>query len=382
MLKSNSVKWRFVKSRDDTYRIIPLNATIYALEQSHNQGDGTGVCVGDYRAYANQKWELEPVTVNISIQDPTGSSIGYIRNYHEYFSITDNDGKGLTYAQNAELTGIILDLDSPYSSKQSSITLQAALTPTESLGSIIWSSSNTNVATVNPNTGLVTAVGHGWTTITARYSEDSAVSDSIIVIVPNALMDVELDLQTKKNWCWVTSARMIMKYYFPEITASQEQGVRNSHEDINENTPESQINLPGSVYEAEAAAIYYSNNRVEAHIENFPSENELRAILDEGNPVYLTEHWVNGTNSPTSGGHVRVIYGYYEYDPGEYVYLIHDPYQWKSDNLIMKTQMSYANLLDECDVGIEKIDIPPVNQADWTPGQIIYWTIISEGGTI
>ena len=195
MLKSNSVKWRFVKSRDDTYWIIPLNATIYALEQSHNQGDGTGVCVGDYHAYANQNWELEPVTVNISIQDPTGGSIGYIRNYHEYFSITDNDGKGLTYAQNAELTGIILDLDSPYSSKQSSITLQAALTPTESLGSIIWSSSNTNVATVNPNTGLVTAVGHGWTTITARYSGNSAVSDSIIVIVPNTLMDVELELQ-------------------------------------------------------------------------------------------------------------------------------------------------------------------------------------------
>lgn len=46
-------------------------------------------------------------------------------------------------------------------------TLTATLTPTDADGAIIWSSNNPYVATVDPNTGEVTAVSVGETTITA-----------------------------------------------------------------------------------------------------------------------------------------------------------------------------------------------------------------------
>ena len=374
VIRTVAQKWRIVKnpgSGSKTYRIFAQNSQ-YSLENNSSLQSGTLVRATEFTTSDTRKWELVAVNGSVTIKDPTSSSIGYIRNYHEYFEINDNEGTGLAGARNAELTSIILDLNSPYSSKQKSVTLQAELTPSGSSGNIVWSSSNTNVATVNSNTGLVTAVGHGWATITARYSFNNALADSIVVIVPDTLMDVNLDLQEKNQWCWVTSVRMIMKYYFPEITASQEQGVRNSHREIDANTPESQINLPGDVYEAAAAATYYSNGRVEEHIKAFPSESELRAILDGGNPVYLTEHWTKGNETK---GHARVIYGYYEYEPGEYVYLIHDPYQWDYGNIIIKTQMSYANMLDETDEGIEGIDKQPDNQAEWEPGDIIYWTV-------
>lgn len=50
-------------------------------------------------------------------------------------------------------------------------TLTATLTPTDADGAIIWSSNKPDVATVDPNTGEVTAVSVGETTITATCGE-------------------------------------------------------------------------------------------------------------------------------------------------------------------------------------------------------------------
>jgi len=56
-----------------------------------------------------------------------------------------------------------------------------------------WTSSNTNVATVNENTGKVTAIGAGTATITATSKTNNALSDSCEVSVTVRLTGLKLD---------------------------------------------------------------------------------------------------------------------------------------------------------------------------------------------
>ena len=79
-----------------------------------------------------------------------------------------------------EPTSVTLNRDSASIETGSTLQLTATLVPNNATGSIAWSSSNTNVATVS-NSGLVTAVGAGGATITARVSQSIYARCSITV---------------------------------------------------------------------------------------------------------------------------------------------------------------------------------------------------------
>jgi uncharacterized protein YjdB len=57
---------------------------------------------------------------------------------------------------------------------------------------LIWSSDDTNVATVNSTTGLITAVGGGTAVITARSTVNNAISDTCTVTVTVPLVGISL----------------------------------------------------------------------------------------------------------------------------------------------------------------------------------------------
>jgi len=61
--------------------------------------------------------------------------------------------------------------------------VEAVVLPTSASQGVTWSSSDTDIATVNALTGVVTAVDEGTATITATSSSDPAKSDTCAVTV-------------------------------------------------------------------------------------------------------------------------------------------------------------------------------------------------------
>ena len=72
-------------------------------------------------------------------------------------------------------------------------TLRATVCPCGASGSVIWSSSNTSVATVGTYTGIVTAKSHGTTTITARTANGSKSNTATITVDSREKVSVKKD---------------------------------------------------------------------------------------------------------------------------------------------------------------------------------------------
>ena len=135
---------------------------------------------------------------NVKVYDSNGKSIAFTRgmtkNTNEE-TITFKTTKGATYTlvENAENTinsinvsrsSVILDVDD-------TVELNALVLPYNAINkSVVWSSSNEEVATVDQN-GKVTAIGFGNATITARTVAGS-LSDSCKISVGESISDISL----------------------------------------------------------------------------------------------------------------------------------------------------------------------------------------------
>ena len=91
------------------------------------------------------------------------------------------------YVANPIATGIILNKISANIQVGNILVLNATTTPTGSLDTVTWSSSNSEVATVDIN-GKVTAVAPGKATITAQAGDGTATCEVIVYEVES---DVE-----------------------------------------------------------------------------------------------------------------------------------------------------------------------------------------------
>lgn len=77
-------------------------------------------------------------------------------------------------------------------------TLSATVEPANAtITSVTWSTSNPDVATVNPATGEVTAVADGTATVTATSNSNKAVSASCRVFVGEAIIDPDMGVITR-----------------------------------------------------------------------------------------------------------------------------------------------------------------------------------------
>lgn len=83
-------------------------------------------------------------------------------------------------------TGVTMDAKNPTSVKvgQTGVVFKASLTPVGATGTITWSSSDEDVATINPSTGAVVAKKAGTTTITAKVdNSDTAKATATLEVV-------------------------------------------------------------------------------------------------------------------------------------------------------------------------------------------------------
>ena len=79
-----------------------------------------------------------------------------------------------------EPTAIILNQDTAAVGVGDTVTLTASLTPNNAVGTIVWESSDTSIATVN--NGVVTGVSNGQAIITARVSEFDLEAECIVTV--------------------------------------------------------------------------------------------------------------------------------------------------------------------------------------------------------
>ena len=99
-------------------------------------------------------------------------------------------------------TGISISQSSLSLEVGGSKTLTATLSPTNATGTITWSSSNENIATINQS-GKVTAVSSGTATITASVQGVSGVSATCLVTVSESAINEEVTYNLKN--CGETS---------------------------------------------------------------------------------------------------------------------------------------------------------------------------------
>lgn len=92
----------------------------------------------------------------------------------------------ITFADTVPCTGIALDKQS--ATVNDTLTLAATLTPSNTTDAVIWTSSDSNVATVS--SGIVTAVANGTATITATCGTHTATCEVTVQIELKAVKDV------------------------------------------------------------------------------------------------------------------------------------------------------------------------------------------------
>ena len=208
-------------------------------------------------------------------------------------SATAQDGSGVSKTCQVEVkqyvTGITLG-DLILSNGQN-MTLTAIVTPSDASDkSLTWSSSNTSVATVSES-GVVTAVSEGTTTITAVAKDGSGKSASCLVrVVGN-----DLSSSNSAN-CYIVSAAG--SYAFETVKGNSSELVGNvaSAEVLWESFGTSTVPVKGDII----GSVYYANNHI-AFVtpSTLKSGNAVIAAKDaSGNILWSWHIWVCGGYDP------------------------------------------------------------------------------------
>lgn len=154
---------------------------------------GSDVSVGGITGATTSGYALFQKTFTV----PAGAS--YMRVY--VFSISSSSNSMIAYVDDINLeqtggstpvtvTGVSMNKTAATIEKNGTETLLATVSPAGAPQGVTWSSSNTNVATVNASTGVVTAVNTGTATITATTSTTTPPSVTSAVYTASALVTV------------------------------------------------------------------------------------------------------------------------------------------------------------------------------------------------
>lgn len=137
-----------------------------------------------------------------------------------------------------------------------------------------------------------------------------------------------LEGQRWSQWCWATSARMLVNHYQSVPDSRTQNNAVNA-------VKGSVIDVGGTITDARAAAGYYidedtSNNdlELENHTGYRLTQPDLKKFIDDGHVVYIARGHYSISNN-RNGGHATAVIGYTtEFNNGnfEYKFVINDPW--------------------------------------------------------
>ncbi len=140
----------------------------------------TGSYAGTTTGTVSYSWAQSSVT-NVSLTTTTGATTtvaGLVANTSTTITLTATDDE----APGASFTTTVTINVTPMTISNATLALNGGATQTlttgNTTGTVAWASNNTSVATVDPTTGLVSAVGAGTATITATNTPASGTAQT------------------------------------------------------------------------------------------------------------------------------------------------------------------------------------------------------------
>lgn len=108
-------------------------------------------------------------------------------------TILDTESKIIEMKDHIRVTSVAINDGLPKVQVGKKITRTASVLPIDAFNSsVIWSSGNTGVATVNPTTGEITGVSAGVSIITAISNDNNAIKDQVEITVQQDIVSIDI----------------------------------------------------------------------------------------------------------------------------------------------------------------------------------------------
>ena len=184
----------------------------------------------------------------------------------------------------------------------------------------------TNMVMIVPS---ATSGNNGTDLIQYPYANNTVYRDEWRMAEIKALSSTPLEGQQKSNWCWAAASRMFAKHYYPGVTRTQAEMVKQIK---NSYVAE---NVTGSMQEISKAIRYYIDDQpgksnyigVRFTQPSVYSESQLKEFLDDNDVVIANRFFYENINDPSTKsdmGHDVLIAGYVEIN-GKTYFLLKDP---------------------------------------------------------
>ena len=199
---------------------------------------------------------------------------------------------------------------------------------------------------------VTSSTAEGITLTQIPYTQDSDYKDEWIFKKIGALSTVELEGQQMSDWCWVTSARMFAKHYYPSVTYTQSQAVEAVNGSIENSGGNKTLAATAMNYYVSSLSTSFNTHIIDKEIY---SETWLKYFLDEGDVLYISTG--NYYNSPIrNGGHATLLIGYVCVD-SECYFVLQDPWPVGSGETVMYSyeELVCREAVDEYNVSYEEV---------------------------
>ncbi|MBR4624301.1 MAG: Ig domain-containing protein, partial [Alphaproteobacteria bacterium] len=219
--------------------LVDANTFLKSGEVSYTAGETISLSLTDQNAYFAIATNLDNTTIKfgtgenateqsisangIWIAVPDGTSVTLFGK-----TVTAAKGQFYSVAKDNLLTSITLSDETANVSVGGTTTLSVSeVSPTTASNAVVWSSSNTEVASVDEN-GVVTGIAAGEATITATATDGSGVNAECIVTVKSTYMTSLLQNGAKVYFYWGSDQQSVVDISNQGVASKNSDGFGNN----------------------------------------------------------------------------------------------------------------------------------------------------------